>query len=592
MKSSKKYLKLSLLALGGVLPLLSLPFLTFFYTHNESKTYEVYMDSLGTDKEILSGESKGKANTIDASTQDALYKDAYNKAMYDKDSILVYSIYWFGVLHRFGLISHVLAVLDINPNHKIYILETSGKNNYDPLYATNTDGTRKYPNVYVETKIDQFSSPDSVWWMNQRYLTPTSFYEKVEKENTTNANIHHYLADWTILSILDNYFKGGNLPILKKNIYDNWAHFNKGASFNLFCDGTGSIRLYSKELYDYFLKANVGLWDATNKGFSNAIKLRQDLYHERLSVAEFTENNNAILFLLSLITTEDFNNDNIYPSKDTEGNEVKYQDTQFFLGTTQFVKDLDDVAQDDTIPNGFLKTKNGDKFNPYKSVEMDLLSAIRKLKPATFDDLVTILGVNINDFNEQRETLNTHMDGSYNIVHSGTLLTNNPVTQNSEAETIKAMYNLAKKSTSKPVKIIFKGHPRDYEIETIRILLENSLKEICTPELFAEIQPNLLIPHPNIPYEVYLTSGIFDPNPATAKEVKLYSSYSTIVWLLYADGRIDDLEGIVVPNNNNQWIIDQQGRKSPIFNKTIDPEKPNNRLITIQDLIDQANNLG
>ena len=46
----------------------------------------------------------------------------------DKNDVL--DVKDIGVFHRFGLVSHILSVLEINPDQKIYVMETSKKNDY------------------------------------------------------------------------------------------------------------------------------------------------------------------------------------------------------------------------------------------------------------------------------------------------------------------------------------------------------------------------------------------------------------------------------------------------------------------------------
>ncbi len=609
----KKKIKNIILGVFGILPIVSLPLLTLFHTNNLNQVNKQYMQNLGTKDLPLPGDASAHEQDY---LQDALYLDAYNKAKYDPDSILVYSIFWFGVLHRFGLISHVLTVLKENPDQKIYIMETSGRNNYDVLLEKDASGKRYYPNVHIYFD-ENFDSSDDTWWMTNRYMTPINFYNTVTEEQNriatqtgTKPNIHGYFADMIILFTIENYFNGGNIPILKKNLYDYWGHFNNFESFNIFSDGTGTVDFFRKWIYDVFLKADVGKWDNIIGEYPNAVKIRKDLLENKIDVNGFIEKNNSILFLLSLLITRDFNNDNVYPLKDESSGgpkDVRYRDSQFFLGTTQFINDMNQMKDDPSITDGALKTNDGDKFSPYNSVEMDLLSAMLKLQepnplfpnqPNKIKELEKIMGLNI-DFDQIKNDVETQMTdnqsgtGNLNVIYSGALLKDNDSILNGEVESLKAIYDITKKQNieNKKIKILFKGHPRDQSIEKIRELLIKKINQLYSPEIAKELIESLLIIDPTIPYELYLFSGLFNPDPLKKKEVKLYASFSTITYLLYADGRIDDLEYIIVNNasiTSMTYIQSVYGNKSPIFNRTPNGSS-NDRLITIEDLKKLAN---
>lgn len=601
-RNKKNNLKYILIGLTGILPLVAVPFLGFLPHQNDIATNTINTEKFNTTRDVSPNVGNGTAK---AEFQNAIYQDAYEKATYDPDSILVYSIYWFSVFHRFGLISHILSVLEINPNQKIYVMETSGKNDYSPLLAEDADGNRKYPNVEIVEPAPGFDSTDGVWLLTNRFITPIDFFNKIISDNTNDETneeprIHAYFADWTVYNVIKNFFSGSSLPLLRKNIYDFWGLFNKFESFSIFADGTASIDFFNTEFYNYLIKAGIGEYaeysvdGSDNKWFEyeEAANFRKEFLESQKKGEDFShrflEKNNAIMYIASLIITKDFNGDNIYPKKNSEGNYVKYTDSKFFLPTTEFI---DDVNRKDST---FLQS-NGDFLNPYNSYEADLLQSFKTLPKDKFDELTKILKAK-DVFDDPN--LSKDMENKVNVVYSGTLLNNPDISteeqqnvRKAELDNLRAINIITKKANpGKDVQIIYKGHPRDGSDaniisafnETIRDFYENDKDKYNIPEIY--------VVEPTIPYELYLFSGIFDSDPLVNKEVKLYSSFSTIIWFLYADERIDDIINIAVTDDGvfgRDYIENTYGLESKIFNTEGIPE-PNDKIITTNELLEKA----
>lgn len=597
-RNFKNNLRYILIGITGVLPLAAIPFLGLFPHNNNVAVNTINTKALKTDNSVSPYNEEDSPATAKPEFQNAIYQDAFEKATYDPNSILVYSIYWFGVFHRFGLVSHILSVLEINPDQKIYVMETSNKNDYSTLLALKPDGTRKYPNVKIVESAPGFDSTDGVWLLSNRFITPIDFFKDIYKENP-NARIHGYFADFTILEVIKNFFNGSNLPILKKNIHDYWGMFNKFESLSIFADGTSSVDFFDTTFYNYLLKAGIGEYtemvsnvpgiskfeykEAANfrKQFLESQKKGEDFTHK------FLEKNNAIMYVASLITTKDFNNDNEYPLKDASGKSVQYKDSKFFLPTTEFIRDVNRKG------STFLKTSNDEFFNPYNSYEADLIESLKKLPKEKFDELTKILKAK-DVFADT--TLNDAMSNKINVVYSGTLLNNDSVslsdqkaTRKSEIDNLRAIKILVENENpleKEKVQIIYKGHPRDKTAEAIKeafkqTIIENNITDIAVP--------NILVVDPAIPYDLYLVSGLFDSDPAFDKVVKLYSSYSTIIWFLFADGRSDDIIKIAISEDtkfNSKYIENIYGLDSRIFNTL--GGSGNNKLTTTQKLLDEA----
>ncbi len=56
----------------------------------------------------------------ETNARENLLEDAKQKAA-DDQAVLVYSVNWLGVLHKFGTVSHLLKVLELNPKKEIQI---------------------------------------------------------------------------------------------------------------------------------------------------------------------------------------------------------------------------------------------------------------------------------------------------------------------------------------------------------------------------------------------------------------------------------------------------------------------------------------
>lgn len=588
-RNLKNNLRYILIGITGVLPLTAIPFLGLFPHNNNIAVNTINTKALKTDISV----SPNNELTAKPEFQNAIYQDAFEKATYDPNSILVYSIYWFGVFHRFGLVSHILSVLEINPDQKIYVMETSKKNDYSTLLALNEAGTaRKYPNVKIVESAPGFDSTDGVWLLSNRFITPIDFFKDIYKENP-NARIHGYFADFTILEVIKNFFNGSNLPILKKNIHDYWGMFNKFESLSIFADGTSSVDFFDTTFYNYLLKAGIGEYTkmASNKfEYKEAANFRKQFLESQKKGEDFThkflEKNNAIMYIASLITTNDFNNDNEYPVPDISSGKVQYKDSKFFLPTTEFIRDVNRKG------STFLKTSNDEFFNPYNSYEADLIESFKRLPKDKFDELTEILKAKaiIEDQN-----LTNSMKNKINVVYSGTLLNNDGVspsvqqtTRKSEIDNLRAIKTIVgRDNPGETVQIIYKGHPRDKTAEAIKDAFAQTIKEFNIDDISVG---EILVVDPAIPYELYLFSGLFDSDPTSGKVVKLYSSYSTIIWFLFADGRSDDIIKIAINEDtqfNSKYIENIYGLDSRIFNTLLNASG-NDKLTTTQKLLDEA----
>lgn len=592
-RNFKNNLKYILIGIGGVLPLTAIPFLGLFPHHNNTLVNTINTKALNTNNSVS---PYNEDLTAKPEFQNAIYQDAFEKATYDPNSILVYSIYWFGVFHRFGLVSHILSVLEINPNQKIYVMETSKKNDYSPLLESNPDGTRKYPNVKIVESAPGFDSIDGVWLLSNRFITPIDFFKDIYKENP-DAKIHGYFADFTILEVIKNFFNGSNLPILKKNIHDYWGMFNKFDSLSIFADGTASVDFFDTTFYNYLLKAGIGEYTemasntpgTTKFEYKEAANFRKQFLESQNKGEDFThkflEKNNAIMYIASLITTKDFNNDNEYPIKDASGNAVQYKDSKFFLPTTEFITDVNRPG------STHLETSNNDFFNPYNSYEADLIESLKNLPKNKFDELTKILKAKDVFANEN---LNNDMKNKINVVYSGTLLNNKDASPSAQKTTRKAEIDnlraikilVQRENPGKDVQIIYKGHPRDNTAAAIKDIFAETIKEFNITDITV---PEILVVDPAIPYDLYLVSGLFDSDPTIGKVVKLYSSYSTILWFLFADGRSDDMIKIAISEDsqfNSKYIENIYGLNSRIFN-TIGGTG-NDKITTTEKLLAEA----
>ncbi|MGL5521737.1 MAG: hypothetical protein ACRDAW_00505 [Metamycoplasmataceae bacterium] len=502
----KKFLSLSSLIFAKILLISTVPVgiltASIIYSRNDSvKKLENKIQQIGS-KEELNYDYKN-----------ALLEDINQKV--NSNSALVYFINWNSVFHRFGIVSHLIKILEKNPQKEIYFFHrTTAK-----IDLTEIVNNKEYSNFHYFS----FSSPFGFTHFSSFYLQeffPQEIIKTInELEKNQNKKIDFYADDYLLLSSIkflmeelnrSNFYSVSGWNKVKERFTNNFSILNKMDSINLFADGTASMNFFSNSLYNAFLFSGNKL-EPNNKYLSQTIT-------NSFNINDFHD---LMLYLLSFVTTNE------------KGNNI--QKTKYFLPTRQMVNEAN-------FPDSILlNNKNKDDFfNPYNSLEADLISFC---KTFTFKSKQILNNVFSKEPLDNNEFL--FMENNTNYIYSGRLL-ENPEIVISEAKKLLEIKKIAIDNNIINYNIIFKGHPRDENIISKLKVAINKLDPSDNAEWLHVINPK-------IPYEIYLVNGIFSNDTTKNKIVKLFTTFSTINLFLYAeDPSLENIENILV----NQKEVD------------------------------------
>lgn len=472
--------------------------------------------------------------------KDALLKDAIEKSK--TDSVLFYKITTNGVITRFSLVAHIMKILELNPNKEIRIFAIDALN-LDEAFFNQKD---KFPNLkfryfdesFLESSVDTYV----------KYDFNVKFLEEVIQEFGDDKKIDGYFDDYSFMTKILLYVNGLNAPINRLQIYNEFSLFAKLESMNFFSDGTKSVEFFEEPIKKAFLLSN-NLYDSESKNYANAKMMRENVKNNKISKEEFLKGNNALLFLTSLITN-DFSNSS---------------STKYFLPTTDFISEIN-------RPDGN-NYKNGtnDVFSPFNSLNLDVISFIKNLNQK---DIKQILKIK-EDFDPSYYI--GEMNGKDNYVYAGTLL-DTPTTLRSNANTLIAIRKYAQKTTPNienhdKIVVWFKGHPRD--TSNIQAKLKDEVKKITNG---ADDGSWIRVLDHEIPFEFYSVFNVFTPDPSMNKNVFIFTSYSTLVMMSYAENQGNEIAKIIIDNSSIysiNRIINLYGENSKIF--------PKDKLTTLED---------
>lgn len=474
-----------------------------------------------SDKIKFVGSKKQNYNYNDALKNDVIQK-AHSK------SVLLYFINWHATFHKLGSASHLIKILELNPEKEIYFIIRSDV----AMDLSAIINNKKYPNFnfIIINKGLNVSNINSLVNFN---FFPPEIEDVVNSIITKNKEIDFYSDDFfifkTIELLLQNIKQLYYNSLLKiniiKNIYNCFNKLEKMKSINMFSDGTLSVYFYSKLFYENFLF--IGNKIANEKYVS-----------ENFSWSNNNQTiDNLMMFMYSLIVTNKKGNDQ--------------QKTKYFLATTELVNEVNEKT------TAILETKCNDFFDPYNSLEADIISFCKTFNNDSQIILNSIFSKTI--FNPSDYEF---MDNNYNFVYSGRKLTY----ENLDSE-VRKLLNIKQEIEKKGIKnynVIFKGHPRDSDKDTLQKKLRSKINEFDN----SDDGSWLFTIEPKIPYEIYLTNGTFSNNIEKNKVVLLYTTFSTINLFLYAeDQNLKMIEKILLNETEVGEIKFMFGENSKIFPK-------------------------
>lgn len=355
-----------------------------------------------------------KPNYEDEIRKNGLFFDAEEKAK-EENNALMYSINWGAVLHKYGLFSHFLKVLEINPNKEIYIYVQNDSKNQSPysIFSYIANLKDQFPNVKLRI-IEKWNS-----W--ETFLFHHTIIES-DLKNLKDKKVDIYLDDYAILKTLESYYSliesDKSVNLANQLILDNYSFLSKMNSINLMADGTASFRFYDNRFVKGLALTDNAFDNKTNS-FKLSDQIRQELYLGNVSKNELLNKNkySGALLLQSFVTSfTPLNDSNIIPTK------------YFNPGTTTII----DMNSDNSLALSSLKN-TGLFFDPYFSVSANIIGFFNSFNPETnklFQDALNIKDV---------EDKNSLMSNKISVVYSGRLMdTDELLTQ--EAKRIISMY--------------------------------------------------------------------------------------------------------------------------------------------------------
>lgn len=487
--------------------------------------------TITTSNKLIGWTREDETNSEGRYLKDALLNDAIEKA--NTDSVLFYKITTNGVITRFSFVAHVMKVLELNPNKTIRIFA---------IKALNLD--IEYFKQFKNVEFNYFD--ESLIETYVKYDFNVEFLESVYKEFGPNTKIDGYLDDYSYMEKILLYLKGINSPIYRLQIYDEFALFSKLQTINFFSDGTKSVEYFSETIKKAFLLSG-NLYDQNQKNYVKAKNIREGVRNETIDKKEFIEGNNALLFLTSLITA-DF----------SDINKGKY-----FLPTTDFIGEVN-------RPDGNnFKDGRNDVFSPYNSLNLNVIEFIRTLNQKDIKKIMKI-----SETFDPKYYID-QMNGFDNYIYAGTLL-DTPDRVKNNIETLLAIKKYAETDTSSQnpnkIRVWFKGHPRDKDIEK---KLRDAIIELTSGQ---DDGSWIMVLDHTVPFEFYSIFDVFSPDPINNKKVFVFTTYSTLVLMMYAAQLDKEITKIIIDNSSlysYDKIVDLYGKDSKIF--------PSDKLTTLEE---------
>lgn len=357
---------------------------------------------------------KIQPNYQDEVRKDGLLVDAVEKAN-KKDNVLMYSINWVAVLHKYGSFLHFLKILEINQNKEIYIYVQTDSNKQSPYsvfsYVANLKD--EFPNVNLRV-IDKWNS-----W--ETFLFHHSIIEN-DLKNLKDKKVDIYLDDYAILKTLESYYSlienDKSVDLANQLILDNYSFLSQMNSINLIADGTASFRFYDNR-FAKGLALTGNVFDNSTNSFKLSDQIRQDLYLGNISKSELLNKNkySGALLLQSFVTS-------FAPLNDSKTMPTKY----FNSGTTTII----DMNSNNSLALSSLKN-SGLFFDPYFSVSANIIGFFNSLKAESrtlFQDALSISDV---------QDKNSLMSNKISLVYSGRLMESDEILTQ-EAKRIISMY--------------------------------------------------------------------------------------------------------------------------------------------------------
>lgn len=465
------------------------------------------------------------------------------------DSILFYDISFIAVSHKYVPIAHMLRVLQINPNKRIYLF--FNKTYYEPDFNQILNS-----NKFKNLNIIEYSTSEMISDVNNGsfyygYEGIAEYKQVIKNNNIDPSKIVFFSNEYYFLNRLYGYVNNKKVEV--DSFIQDYLLFYSFRELNMIADGTASTKFFDNDFFNYFLKnQDYFKFDEDKNIYPLAIKFMNYFSklneQEKINFIKYNEEMDITQIFFYLFTASHNNND-----KNT------FTKTTFYIPTLLLVEDVNNESSTNLSNNDQYNLF----FNPYETKNLNfisLLSGLDKEHRNLFLKTINLEETTINSL-DSYETL---FNNSYNVVYSGSKISNNPEALNQQAKTLISIYkeNYDYKDN---IKIWFKGHPR--ETKGYQDILRNEIQLQGYPEL----ANNIYFLNEVIPMEIFVSQDFLKSDPIKNRIVKFYSSYSTICLYMYSNNQQNDLKRVIVSKEQISDINKRFGNSeySKIFNSNI-----------------------
>ncbi|MDE6473142.1 MAG: hypothetical protein K2K73_01890 [Ureaplasma sp.] len=469
--------------------------------------------------------------------ENAFIKNAQEVA--NDDSVLFYSISWVATLHKMAPIAHILKVLELNNNKKIFLYVTNNlinKYNLDLI-------KQRYPSFNYKV-INDLSSNGTDYANSFQIPCVNEIKNDIKNNNLENVNKRIYIPDYFILSILSN-LPTSNLS-RAQNLYNNYFYLAKTfKEINLISDGTATILAFGNNLYTFYKNNDELNFDRTQNKFVNAITLQKELNnYDEISFTTWIKKDkkNAMLYLTTLLS-----------SGMTQ--EQGLSKINLYMPYTGMLRDYNNTTSKKLDKN----IEYNEYFNPLDFSGLNIIDLIDNLNKTSFDLLWNTFKLPL--VNDLEKNFNNHK----NLVYGGALLSDDNIITN---EANKILKILESQNDLTNVKLWFKPHPRENDDNLSKLI--NKVNEISKNKNSQTIDYTNKIDFLNksIPFEFLLMTSAFKNDSTQNRTVEIYTTYSTLYFTIIASKKKDLIKKILLTKTQKDEIVFEYGTPTPSNNTT------------------------
>lgn len=472
----------------------------------------------------------------------------------NQNAVIFYDITWVASLHKYTPITHMIKTLEMNPNQTVFLLinrqsMTEEKLNLESL-------KQKFPNFNYE-----FYDRD-VRRFNYHYYAMPIIKRLIQEHNLENSTKVLFASDhvFTVPAVELKTVDEKDITDFKNTFLDLFNF----SQINIISDGTASNRFWSNSIFDYMRSKQIFNFDLQNKNYPSSIKFME--YFNKLDNNQkskyIDKKEISIRDIIILWLTGSINSNS------------QYSKINFLVPSLETIIDINDPTSRQLTNNE--KYFGGLFFNPYNSVNLNLIKLFQMLNPTSIKLLCDVLKI------QDISNYESEFDNSNNYVYSTKLIQDDEKTLRFEANRIIKIFqdalNAKENIADKKIKIWIKHHPREFE-NTYEKLKEKIIN-LSSNEIKDKIINSLYYLEKSVPFEIYFTLKTFN-NLQNRRKLNLYITFTTIAQLISANNETDVIKNIIVNEEDVKEITLRFGTNSKIFerskflwdNNTVNSEK-------------------